>query len=442
MTTEELDRNRVHPSAGFVLAANAGAVLHWFRRGLRLHDNPALVRAVSSANEEQRALLNVYIHDPAARGGALRTRFLYDSLQDLDRQLRERGSKLYVAVGGAADLLPKLADQFDVRTVIYEQETAAWARERDSKVCRLLRASQVDIISVAGHTLYDPQVLIKANGGSTPTSMTSMQHVMSKVGHPEKPLPVVNSLPPLPHAVAEEGGSSEHGGLPSWESFGVSLDAFNYRYHGGETVALVQMREFLDRDGGKVAAVFEKPNTSPAEFEAGQQDTTILSPHLALGTLSPRLLYHEVLLVQARFKNVSQPPVSLLGQLMFRELFHALMATNANFGAMENNPMCRQIEWDSDDDANRRWRRWENAQTGYPWIDALMTQLKTEGFMHHLGRHSVACFLTRGDLYVSWEKGQETFERYLIDWDEALSRLGVLTRAVAAQGLYYECSGC
>lgn len=33
-----------------------------------------------------------------------------------------------------------------------------------------------------------------------------------------------------------------------------------------------------------------------------------------------------------------------------------------------------------------------------------MRQLKQEGWMHHLGRHSVACFLTRGQLYISWER--------------------------------------
>ena len=47
------------------------------------------------------------------------------------------------------------------------------------------------------------------------------------------------------------------------------------------------------------------------------------------------------------------------------------------------------------------------AKTGYPYIDAIMTQLRTEGWIHHLARHSVACFLTRGDLWVSWERGQE-----------------------------------
>ena len=48
---------------------------------------------------------------------------------------------------------------------------------------------------------------------------------------------------------------------------------------------------------------------------------------------------------------------------------------------------------------------WEEGRTGYPYIDAIMTQLKMEGWIHHLARHSVACFLTRGDLYQSWEAG-------------------------------------
>lgn len=53
--------------------------------------------------------------------------------------------------------------------------------------------------------------------------------------------------------------------------------------------------------------------------------------------------------------------------------------------------------------------------TGYPWIDAAMRQLREWGWMHHLARHSVACFLTRGDLYISWEEGKDVFEELLID---------------------------
>ena len=59
-----------------------------------------------------------------------------------------------------------------------------------------------------------------------------------------------------------------------------------------------------------------------------------------------------------------------------------------------------------------------------------MRQLNSEGWIHHLARHSVACFLTRGQCYISWERGMEVFDggsdlsmllnrltEMLIDWD-------------------------
>jgi len=41
--------------------------------------------------------------------------------------------------------------------------------------------------------------------------------------------------------------------------------------------------------------------------------------------------------------------------------------------------------------------------------------------MHHLGRHLVACFLTRGDLWQHWELGRDVFDKYLLDSDYALN---------------------
>ena len=66
------------------------------------------------------------------------------------------------------------------------------------------------------------------------------------------------------------------------------------------------------------------------------------------------------------------------------------------------NPLCKQIDWDDDP---ALLAAWEHGRTGFPFIDAVMRQLVAEGWIHHLARHSVACFLTRGDLYQSWEAG-------------------------------------
>jgi len=64
---------------------------------------------------------------------------------------------------------------------------------------------------------------------------------------------------------------------------------------------------------------------------------------------------------------------------------------------------------------------WAEGRTGFPYIDALMRQLKTTGHMHHLGRHAVACFLTRGDLWQNWTAGRDVFKRLLLDEDWALN---------------------
>lgn len=44
-------------------------------------------------------------------------------------------------------------------------------------------------------------------------------------------------------------------------------------------------------------------------------------------------------------------------------------------------------------------------KTGFPWIDAIMRQLVSEGWIHHLARQAVGCFLTRGALWICWEEG-------------------------------------
>jgi len=85
---------------------------------------------------------------------------------------------------------------------------------------------------------------------------------------------------------------------------------------------------------------------------------------------------------------------------------------------MKGNPICRQIQWEKNGEFLQKW---EMGQTGFPAVDAVMNQLRLEGWMHHLARHLVACFLTRGHLYHHWEAGRDVFDKYLIDADYALN---------------------
>ena len=80
--------------------------------------------------------------------------------------------------------------------------------------------------------------------------------------------------------------------------------------------------------------------------------------------------------------------------------------------------MCKQIDWG---DEQEKMQAWEKGLTGFPYIDAMMRQLDATGWMHHLGRHAVSCFLTRGQLWQHWKNGRDVFERKLLDSDWALN---------------------
>ena len=56
--------------------------------------------------------------------------------------------------------------------------------------------------------------------------------------------------------------------------------------------------------------------------------------------------------------------------------------------------------------------------------------------MHHLARHAVACFLTRGDLYCPWTAGRDVFDRLLIDDDWSINNANWMW--LSASAFFYQ----
>ena len=200
-------------------------------------------------------------------------------------------------------------------------------------------------------------------------------------------------------------------------------------HRGGETRALATLAELVaDKDH---VAKFEKPKTAPTDFLP--QSTTLLSPHMHFGSLSVRRFYWAVRDIADAHPKAAPNPVNLTSQLVFREMYLAAQAaTGAAFSITETNPHVRFIPWhlrsssssprnyDIDSPAAAEWlRRWTSGTTGFPFIDAAMRQLRLEGWIHHLARHAVACFLTRGGCWIAWERGAAVFEAWLIDHETA-----------------------
>lgn len=389
------------------------------------------------------------------------TPYSLDCQNDLSKSITKLNpnSKLFVLREAPQSLFPKLFKAWRVTHLVFEKDTDAYARDRDAVVIQAARDAGVQVVVRPGRTLWDSDGVVEKHGGKPTMSMAQLLDAGKKVGPIPRPISAPERLPDpgempvdfsreLPETRpdfneerrTEEDTAYKHIAGPNGDFAIETMEELGFPsamtpHRGGETLALERLDRILADK--RYTATFEKPKTSPAEFEP--QATTLLSPFLHFGALSVRLFYWGVQDVVDTFgKGASSPPESLTGQLLFRDMYFAAQAALGHkFSQTAGNPECRFIPWHLpsetdpetgivtgehrvDSEQAAEWfRRWKHGVTGFPWIDALMRQLKREGWIHHLGRHSVACFLTRGGCYVDWERGAEVFEEWLLDHEPA-----------------------
>lgn len=131
--------------------------LHWFRKDLRLHDNPALREAALNCDTYR----VVYIFDTknidSSSIGLNLWRFLLQSLEELDSCLRKLNSRLFVVRGQPADVLPRLFQQWRITKLTFTEDTEPFGKERDSAIRMLAREAGIDVVVKRSNTLYDLQ---------------------------------------------------------------------------------------------------------------------------------------------------------------------------------------------------------------------------------------------------------------------------------------------
>ncbi|XP_076439549.1 cryptochrome-1-like [Babylonia areolata] len=387
--------------------------VHWFRHGLRLHDNPALLESLKNADE----FYPVFIFDGAVAGtahvGYPRMRFLLECLKDLDESFRKNGSRLFVLHGMPEKVFPKLFQEWGVNRVTFEQDPEPVWQDRDNKVKAICKSYNVECIEKVSHTLWEPAIIIDANGGSPPLTYEMFCQVTRIVGQPPQPCPDPDfsgvSLP-------GSKGDGDQYKVPTCEDLGVNAESNRQKspisgYTGGELRALQLLTDRIKKE----RKAFEKGQCLPNQINPDLVGSPMsLSPHLRFGSLSIRRFYWSI---RQAFKEVcrtDEVPNSITGQLIWREYFYCMSVNNPLYNRMEGNPICLDIDWYRDQEHLELWTK---GRTGYPWIDACMRQLKDEGWIHHVCRQSVSCFLTRGDLWIDWQLGLEVFDKYLVDAD-------------------------
>ena len=348
----------------------------WFRRDLRLGDNPAWAGAVNAGLP----ICALFVLDPVllATAGDHRRRLLLAHLGELDGRLADLGGRLRVVAGDATTVVPRLATELRSAQVFWNGDTTPYAHGRDAAVADALDA---DPVVTWGTLVHAPGTVLTKSGSVslvfTPFHTTWEQRAWG-------PWPTIG--PDADVNVLDDPGD----GVPALDGEPPE--------DPGERGALERLAEFSDH-----AADYLDERDRPAI-----DGTSRLSAHLRFGTVSPRRVATEI-------GTRDRGRAGFVRQLAWRDWYAHLFAEHPHLRTRPLKPEVGEIDWVNDEGD---FEAWAAGATGYPIIDAGMRELLATGRMHNRVRMLCASFLVK-DLLVDWRRGERWFRRLLIDGDVA-----------------------
>lgn len=367
----------------------ASPILLWLRRDLRLHDQPALAAALDTG----RPVIPVFIHDVATPGawspGGASLWWMLHSLAALEADLAGRNAKLVLRRGNYEQELRALMAETGATDIYTGDASEPWAR-------RLLDALAVTMpIHRHRTTLMFHPSEIKTAAGTPFSVFTPFSRACRAAYAPHPAIPAPERFADAPPAASESLADWDHAASePDWAA---GLQA---THTPGEAGARQRLHGFL----GHVGRYSDQRNIP------GIPGTSMLSPHLAWGEISPGEIWRE-----ATGAGGGKGLETFQSELLWREFSAYLLYY---FPALPETPMkpaYAGFPWRHDPIGLRAWQR---GQTGIPIVDAGMRQLWTTGWMHNRVRMITASFLIK-HLLIPWQDGEAWFWDTLVDADLA-----------------------
>jgi deoxyribodipyrimidine photo-lyase len=380
--------------------------LVWFRRDLRLGDNPALTAALEAFD----TVVPVFVWAPDEEGdwppGGAHRWYLHHSLAALAADLEAKGSRLILRHGASADELLDVARQTGAQCVFYQRRLEPAIRERDAAVDQKLRAAGIEPRPHDGYILHDPDAIQTGSGGpyKVYSPFWKKLRAQTEIGPPlDTPRMGASTAP---DAWPDSAQLDRLGLLPK-----IGWDAGLYdTWIPGERAA----QAALDRFVGERLIDYPEGRDFPA-----RPLTSELSMRLHWGEVSARQVWHAA---DAWVRNgaMREAADKFLSEIAWREFSYHLLW---HFPHIPDEPLRSKyaaMPWEHDADALRAW---EQGWTGYPIVDAGMRQLWHIGWMHNRVRMITASFLTK-DLLIAWQEGARWFWDTLVGGDLANNTQG------------------
>ena len=370
-------------------------VVVWFRTDLRLADNQALSEAAQSG----KPLICLFVLDQDAGkrrplGGAQRW-WLHHSLARLGASIASRGGRLILRRGGPAEVIDNLIAECGADSVFWNRRHDPEGIEIDSGIKQILKQRGMQAKSFAGQILHEPTQITTGAGGPFKV-YTPFWRALCAQGEPRAPFDA-------PERINGFEGDVKSDALGDWSLPPVKPDwakGFNADWEPGEAGAAQKLAAFIDRGIDGYADGRNMP---------GQASTSRLSPHLAMGEISPFQVWEAT-----RGLADSHAPRDVevfRKEVVWREFAYHLLFHFPKLATRNFNAGFDPFPWSAKPDLVEAWKR---GQTGYPIIDAGMRQLWQTGWMHNRVRMAAASFLIK-HLMADWRIGEQWFWDTLVD---------------------------
>ena len=377
--------------------------LVWFRNDLRTMDHEPLYRAASDYDE----ILPVYCFDPRyydtsrygfQKTGAHRAQFIIESVKNLRANLKAKGSTLLVGHEDTCTFLQSLIKQYQPDAILAHHEPAPDEKKIEQAI---EEAIQIPLHLFWGTSLYHPE--------DVPFTIAELPTVFSQFRKPVEKKAEVRGLFELPSTLPTIQ-DAESGHIPDLEALGLNIPPEDDRavltFTGGEDAAMRRLNDYFWEGNHLKNYKYTRNGLLGADYSSK------FSPWLAVGAISPRQIYYQVKQYEEqRKKNVST--YWMVFELLWRDFFFFSMLKYQDEVFAPGG--LRDINQDWRDDRSL-FRKWADARTGIPFVDANMRELNQTGYMSNRGRQNVASFLAQ-NLNIDWRLGAAYFERTLLDYD-------------------------
>ncbi len=354
-------------------------VFFWFRRDLRLYDNCGLYHALKSGFK----VLPVFIFDRAILDKLededdARVSFIYDTVVELDRELKKIGSSLIIKHAEPHKAWQQLVEEYKTSGVYTNEDYEPYALQRDAAVSNFLASRCISFHKFKDQVIFSPQEVLKDNGKPytvySPYQRTWMQSL--------KPDFHLKAYPTEKYFSSFFLFNSQ---TPSLEEIGFKKSCLSFPGKNYKDVI------------GNYAQTRDYPSVG---------GTSKISIHMRFGTISVREVATEA------YRSMEK---TWLKELIWREFYMMILWYFPQTVKYSFRPAFDKIDWRNN---SEEFDAWCKGETGYPIVDAGMRQLNNTGWMHNRVRMITASFLTK-HLLVDWRWGEAYFARKLLDYDQA-----------------------